>query len=196
MPRPPTMSGRHAIRIPPHLLSSRQRGVRPFGGLKHPGRARRLWHRNRTIGGLIRRRTPGSRPASGSTISSIPSYLPQASRPTSTSERPRSRKEGLEPAGIEPATPSLPSMPGRFTTPCDTSHPYTTAQVSTAVEGCIVRRSEAARSAVSGKSLARKRATHCVPECPDPLAAGSNPSCPPYRAPTRAVRALGSGVRG
>jgi hypothetical protein len=62
---------------------------------------------------------------------------------------------------LEPAIPSLPSMRGWFTTPCDTSHPYTTAQVRTAVEGCIARRSEAARSVVSGKSLARKQATHC-----------------------------------
>jgi hypothetical protein len=38
---------------------------------------------------------------------------------------------------------------------CDTSHRYTTAQVRTAVGCCIVRRSEAARGAVSGKSLAR-----------------------------------------
>jgi hypothetical protein len=59
------------------------------------------------------------------------------------------------PAGIEPATPSLPSMRRWFTTPCDTSHPYTTAQVRTAVEGCVVRRDEAASSRVSGKFLAR-----------------------------------------
>jgi hypothetical protein len=37
---------------------------------------------------------------------------------------------GVEPpAGIEPATPSLPSMRGRFTTPCSTSRPHTSAQV-------------------------------------------------------------------
>jgi hypothetical protein len=55
----------------------------------------------------------------------------------------------IEPStGTEPATPSLPSMRRGFTTPSDTSHLHTTAQVSTAVEGCIVRRNEAARSVV------------------------------------------------
>ena len=59
------------------------------------------------------------------------------------------------PAGIEPATPSLPSMRGGFTTPCSTSCLYTTAQVSSAAKGWVVGRREAARSTVSGKSLAR-----------------------------------------
>jgi len=59
------------------------------------------------------------------------------------------------PAGIEPATPSLPSMRGWFTTPHSASRPHTTAQVRGAVEGCVMGQSEVARSAVSGKSLAR-----------------------------------------
>jgi hypothetical protein len=63
---------------------------------------------------------------------------------------------GVEPpAGIEPATPSLPSMRRWFTTPCSTSCLYTTAQVSSAAKGWVVGRREAARSTVSGKSLAR-----------------------------------------
>jgi hypothetical protein len=59
------------------------------------------------------------------------------------------------PAGIEPATPPLPSMRRWFTTPCSTSRPHTVTQVSDAAEGRGVRRGEVARSAVSGKSLAR-----------------------------------------
>ena len=59
------------------------------------------------------------------------------------------------PAGIEPATPSLPSMRRWFTPPRTTSCTHTTARVRGAVEGCIVGRSEVARSTVSGKSLAR-----------------------------------------
>ena len=39
------------------------------------------------------------------------------------------------PAGIEPATPSLPSMRGWFTTPRNTSRDHTTTQVKGAVEG-------------------------------------------------------------
>jgi hypothetical protein len=46
------------------------------------------------------------------------------------------------PAGIGPATPSLPSMRGRFTMLCNTSRPHTIAQVRGAVEGCVVGRSE------------------------------------------------------
>ena len=64
-----------------------------------------------------------------------------------------SRVERL--AGIEPATPSLPSMRGWFTLPCSTSRSHTTAQVGGAAEGWVVGWREAARSAISGKSLAR-----------------------------------------
>jgi hypothetical protein len=56
-----------------------------------------------------------------------------------------------------PATPSLPSMRGWFTTPSRTSHPSTTAQVRSAALGWIMGGREVARSAVSGKSLARTR---------------------------------------
>jgi hypothetical protein len=63
---------------------------------------------------------------------------------------------GVEPpAGIEPATPSLPSMRGRFTTPYMTFRHYMNVEVDGIVAGWVVRRREAARSAVSGKSLAR-----------------------------------------
>jgi hypothetical protein len=40
----------------------------------------------------------------------------------------------MGPAGIEPATPSLPSMRGRFTLPCSTLRVHTSAQVSGTVE--------------------------------------------------------------
>jgi hypothetical protein len=59
------------------------------------------------------------------------------------------------PAGIEPATPSLPSMRGGFTTPCSPSRTHTIAQVRGAAGSWVVGRREVARSAVSGKSLAR-----------------------------------------
>jgi hypothetical protein len=59
------------------------------------------------------------------------------------------------PAGIEPATPSLPSMLGEFTTPCRTSRAHTTTLVRGAVEGWVVGRRQVPRSTVSGKSLAR-----------------------------------------
>jgi hypothetical protein len=39
------------------------------------------------------------------------------------------------PAGIEPATPSLPSMRGRFTMPVSAPCGHTTAQAKGAVEG-------------------------------------------------------------
>ena len=66
---------------------------------------------------------------------------------------------GVEPpAGIEPATPSLPSMRGRFPTPLSTSRTHITAQVRGTVETCVVRQREVACSAVSGKSLARAAA--------------------------------------
>jgi hypothetical protein len=63
------------------------------------------------------------------------------------------------PAGIEPATPSLPSMRGRFTTPCSTSCAHMTAQVKGAVEGCGMERREVTCSAASGKFLARQSRT-------------------------------------
>jgi hypothetical protein len=62
---------------------------------------------------------------------------------------------GEPPAGIEPATPSLPSMRGRFTTPRNTSRYHTIAQVKDAAEERGVGRRKVACSAVSGKSLAR-----------------------------------------
>jgi hypothetical protein len=61
----------------------------------------------------------------------------------------------VELRGFEPLTPCMPSMCGGFTTPCRTSRPHTTAQVRGAVEGWVMGRREATRSAVSGKSLAR-----------------------------------------
>jgi hypothetical protein len=42
------------------------------------------------------------------------------------------------PAGIEPATPSLPSMRAWFTTPRTTSRAHTTGQVKGPAEGCAV----------------------------------------------------------
>jgi hypothetical protein len=59
------------------------------------------------------------------------------------------------PAGIEPATPSLPSMRPAFTSPCDTSRDHTTAQVKGEAEDRAVGRREGTCGAVSGKSLAR-----------------------------------------
>jgi hypothetical protein len=49
---------------------------------------------------------------------------------------------------VEPASPSLPSMRGRFTTHCSTSRPHTIAQVNGASEDRVVMQSEVARSAV------------------------------------------------
>jgi len=63
---------------------------------------------------------------------------------------------GVEPpVGIEPATPSLPSMRRWFTPPCRTSRDHTTGQVKGAVKDQGVGRREVACSAVVGKSLAR-----------------------------------------
>jgi hypothetical protein len=59
------------------------------------------------------------------------------------------------PAGIEPATPSLPSMRGWFATPCAALRSPATAQVGEAAKGWMVGRRAATRRAVSGKSLAR-----------------------------------------
>ena len=61
---------------------------------------------------------------------------------------------------VEPATPSLPSMRGRFTTPHATSRSHTSAQVKGAAEGWSVGRREVTCSAVSGKSLARRLRGH------------------------------------
>src|SRR5215216_3931496 len=67
---------------------------------------------------------------------------------------------GVEPpAGIEPATPSLPSMRGRFTPPFRTSRPHTSAQVGVAADGPVVGRTEVRRSAVSAKFLGRQSST-------------------------------------
>jgi hypothetical protein len=63
---------------------------------------------------------------------------------------------GGAPGGIEPPTPSLPSMRGWFTAPCSTSSPRTIAQVRDAVEGCVVGDREDTCGAVSGKPLARQ----------------------------------------
>jgi hypothetical protein len=64
----------------------------------------------------------------------------------------RTRREllvwGGTPAGIEPATPSLPSMRRWFMTPCGTARSRTTAQVRGTVEGCVVGWAEAASSRV------------------------------------------------
>jgi hypothetical protein len=63
---------------------------------------------------------------------------------------------GVEPpAGIEPATPSLPSMRGWFTTPSGTPRPRTIAQLGGSAEDWEVRHRKATRGVVSGKSLAR-----------------------------------------
>jgi hypothetical protein len=61
----------------------------------------------------------------------------------------------VELRGFEPLTPCMPSMRGWFTKPCRTPCPHTTAQVAGAAEGWVVGWREVARSAVSGKSLAR-----------------------------------------
>jgi hypothetical protein len=63
--------------------------------------------------------------------------------------------ELLRDLNVEPATASLPSMRGRFTLPRTTLRVHTSAQVSGTVESGDMRRREVARSAVSGKSLAR-----------------------------------------
>ena len=60
------------------------------------------------------------------------------------------------PAGIEPATPSLPLMLGWFTTLCSISRPHTAALVRDAVQGVVVGRGEVTCSTVSGKFLARR----------------------------------------
>jgi hypothetical protein len=62
---------------------------------------------------------------------------------------------GVEPpAGIEPATPSLPLMRRWFTPPCSTSRSHTSSQVRGAAEGGVMGRGEATCGVVSGKSLA------------------------------------------
>jgi hypothetical protein len=73
------------------------------------------------------------------------------------------RRRGVRPsgvsvlgaAGIEPATPSLPSMRGRFVAPRLTSRPLANSEVNGAAEGGGVWEREVACGAVSGKSLAR-----------------------------------------
>ena len=70
---------------------------------------------------------------------------------------------GVEPpAGIEPATPSLPSMRGSFTTPCSTSRGHTTVQVGGAANGGVVGRGEVTCSAVSlsGRGVLRRPRHH------------------------------------
>ena len=65
---------------------------------------------------------------------------------------------GVEPpAGIEPATPSLPSMRRWFTTPCSTSRPTQPCRSEALRRVGFVGRGEVTCSVVSGKSLAR----HC-----------------------------------
>jgi hypothetical protein len=72
-------------------------------------------------------------------------------------------QSGVEPpAGIEPATPSLPSMRGWFAMPCSTSRTRTTAQVRGAAEGWVMGRCEVACSAVSDKSLAGRPPPPCA----------------------------------
>ena len=70
-----------------------------------------------------------------------------------------SHQEGQWPGAIESTIPSLPSMRGRFTPPFRTSRPHTSAQVEGAAEDRVVGRGEVTRSAVSGKSLARRGGT-------------------------------------
>jgi hypothetical protein len=73
---------------------------------------------------------------------------------------------GVEPpAGIEPATPSLPLTLGWLTTPCGTPRRRTTAEVNSAVEVGVVGYGEVACGAVSGKFLAPA----CVVACADPV---------------------------
>jgi hypothetical protein len=116
------------------------------------GRAPPLGDRNRTDRGL--------EPGSGHPVIVLP-LSPQYRQYRRTSHsRPDQRRTGIaaarsawSSAGIEPATPSLPSMVGWFTMPHSASHPHTTAQVRGAVGGCVMGQSEVAHSAVSGKSL-------------------------------------------
>jgi hypothetical protein len=91
--------------------------------------------------------------------------LPAAACPLASHDRPPDETIGIwltkfdsclvELRGFEPLTPCMPLMLGWFTMPCRTSRAHTTALVSGAVEGRVVRRREVACSAVSGKSLAR-----------------------------------------
>jgi hypothetical protein len=93
------------------------------------------------------------------------------------------------PAGIEPATPSLPSMVGWFAPPCSTSCDHTIAHVEGAAEKRGVGRREAACSAVSGKSLAWAPAWSSMAWTP----ASSSRSLAPnrFRAGARALRWCG-----
>jgi hypothetical protein len=80
---------------------------------------------------------------------------------------------GVEPpAGIEPATPSLPSMRRGFTTPGSTSRRHTTAHLKGAAKGWVLGRRQVTCRALSGESLARPlRALPCVvvlPRTPAP----------------------------
>ena len=61
----------------------------------------------------------------------------------------------VELRGFDPLTPCMPLMCGWFTSQRATSPSHATEQVRGAVEDRVVRRREAACSAVSGKSLAR-----------------------------------------
>ena len=137
-------------------LRSGEGGARPLGGLEHrAGAAPGQPEPNRS----------GARHGAGHPATVLP-LTPQyrqyrrtshrPSRPTSTSERPPSNREPAAPPGSSPATPSLPSMRGWFTSPRSTSCDHTTAKVKGAAEGCVVGRSEVARSAVSGEFLARQ----------------------------------------
>jgi hypothetical protein len=95
------------------------------------------------------------------------------------------------PAGIEPATPSLPSMRGRFTKLCSASRDYTTAQVRGAAEGWVVSRREATPSTASGKSLAQRHARRPDPTSAMQLAAAQ--SLPPFWLPSAAGQGARSG---
>jgi hypothetical protein len=145
------------------------------------GRAPPLGDRNRTDRGL--------EPGSGHPVIVLP-LSPQYRQYRRTSHsRPDQRRTGIaaarsawSSAGIEPATPSLPSMVGWFTMPHSASHPHTTAQVRGAVGGCVMGQSEVAHSAVSGKSLARAPGWSSMgtnadanrPSSPRPQATGSS----------------------
>jgi hypothetical protein len=99
------------------------------------------------------------------------------------------------PAGIEPATPSLPSMRGPFTSLCHTSRAYAGAQVTGAAENWVVGQREATCSAVSGKSLTRSPSPPSPPRTSaragPPGGPGRRRPCvarPPGRPPCRTTR--------
>jgi hypothetical protein len=125
----------------------RQRHLRRWRRNRHRGEVRDThrnpWGRPDTSGAMARRWHAGPR-----------AHPCQHSRPGAAPGL--SCWFGVEPpAGIEPATPSLPSMRRRVTTPSSTSPSRATAQVRSAIEGCAAGLGEVACGVVSGRSLAR-----------------------------------------